>query len=745
MFKIRLSVLTAACFLCLSPTGSAAQTDARGLLDRMIDAQGGAERLGAVTTSVAEGRIDLVAQGYKANMKSTNMYPDKSLIVFAFDDGDTITQGFDGEVAWQNYWATGLQILEEASTREMMRDALGFGSLLDPEAHGIDYVYLGRRSADDGEYHVLEQVFADGSKVELFVDVTSFMIHRTATREGSELKETYYSDYRDVGGVTLPHRIASYSDGQKQSVYVGNKITHNVEVDASVFLPPREKHFTREELFADVRELSDLIESTHPAPYHRIGGRISYHRHLQHLLHAIPAGGLARDEFMSFLRPFVAAIGDAHTVIYTEHTVDWSAPGGIPLGLKSVGTTLVVTGAPAPLGEDALGATLVSVEGVPLEVLGARLARLRPIENPSHLMWFLITRYMPSRAYLEELLPEWTSPDRIRVTLRQPSGDLMEAEFSLPTDVTTLIETESRVALPEPDKSGMAFELIGDRDEIALLRIDHMDHYRERSELQNSVGMTGLTDDELRAVPSATAFFRSVAEAMKDANAEALIVDLRANDGGEATMADILTYFLYGKETTRGTRTNTITKVSKAYLDNRDKVTLDTLNHDREVALIEGDYDFSDDHSTGILCRADSMDEGYAKSPTFFEEWSSGAYAEYYRPERVMVLVGPQTFSSGFLMAVRLYKAGAELVGAPPSSAPNSAGNMLQWTLDNSRIVGWVSQSYALNFPDEAAIGNALPVEHPMTLELLTRYGFDPNAEVLFALDLLAGNQEPDG
>jgi hypothetical protein len=366
------------------------------------------------------------------------------------------------------------------------------------------------------------------------------------------------------------------------------------------------------------------------------------------------------------------------------------------------------------------------------------------VENRSHLLWFLTTRYLGSRDYLKELLPEWTKTDEIRVALQLLGGAQVEYVFTLPVDVSKLVGVESQIALPEPDESGIAFDLIGDENEIGFLRIDHMKHYRERFELRASFGMETLSEDDLRAIPSATEFFRSAAVAMKEAGCEALIVDLRENDGGEATMADILMYFLYGKATTESTRTNTITKVSKAYLEAREHVTLDALNRNRDVALVEGDYDFSDDHTSGILGRASSMDEAFARSPTFFGEWSSGTYESYYRPDRVMVLVGPQTFSAGFLLALRMYLAGAELVGTPPSSAPNSAGNMTGWSLTKSGITGWVSQSYALNFPDETGIGRELPVHHALTLELLRHYDYDPNAEVLYALDLLHSIERQD-
>jgi len=69
-------------------------------------------------------------------------------------------------------------------------------------------------------------------------------------------------------------------------------------------------YFSRDELIEDARQLADAIESAHPDPYTRGGGRIAFHRRLQRLLNAIPEEGMTQDEFIRLLRPFVAAVGD---------------------------------------------------------------------------------------------------------------------------------------------------------------------------------------------------------------------------------------------------------------------------------------------------------------------------------------------------------------------------------------------------------------------------------------------------
>jgi hypothetical protein len=51
--------------------------------------------------------------------------------------------------------------------------------------------------------------------------------------------ESYVSDFRDVGGVRLPHRIRQVAAGQELVTTV-ESIAHNVEIPAGQFDLPKE-------------------------------------------------------------------------------------------------------------------------------------------------------------------------------------------------------------------------------------------------------------------------------------------------------------------------------------------------------------------------------------------------------------------------------------------------------------------------------------------------------------------------
>lgn len=743
MKNIIAAFITTVCFTCIAISGGMAQEVTNDALSRMIDALGGAGKLSDIKTSVMKGRMILVSQGnVPADITITNLYPDRVLIEMTIM-GALISQGYDGKVGWiNNPFAGGLQELPAEELASMKYQAIGNAAFLNPGKFGIKYTYKGKSADSVAEYNVIEQSFDDGFRTtEYYVDASTYLVYKTKSNRGNPVQplfeEVFYADYRQTNGITQAHRISTFLGGQETIRILIDRIEYNTEVDTGIFRMP-ERRFTRAELIADARQLASIIETTHPDPYRQIGGKIAFHRSLHHVLRGIPDSGMTNAEFTALLRPFVAAIGDGHTEVYAPHNVNPDLPGGVPLKFEVAEQSLYVSGVPGDQYKAFLGAILIAVENVSVDELGRRLRILRPIDNEYHLLWYLTTNYLWYGPYLQELLPEWKDMNKLQVSLRLASGKTEEVVFDLPMAVASLSERKSRITLPAADTSGLGYGFLRDGKKPAYVRIDHMQYYRESFEARNSLGLERTSQEKLDSIPSATEFFRSLVVEMKKAGTEAMIVDLRHNGGGNDLMADIMMYFLYGKEAVHKTRWNNISRLSPIYLEARKGVTLSEMNKDRAVPLVEGDYDFSEDYSDPVLCRAFTPVTDLTHSPTFQAEWESGTYEGYYCPKRVIVLTRPWTYSAGFGIAVRLYQAGAILVGTPSGQAPNSGGgNAAKWKLNNTLVAGRVSQACVQIFPDNSELSEVLPVHYPLKYKWLASHDFDPNAEVLYALELL--------
>ncbi|MDH4271526.1 MAG: hypothetical protein OEW18_06065, partial [Candidatus Aminicenantes bacterium] len=119
----------------------------------------------------------------------------------------------------------------------------------------------------------------------------------------------------------------------------------------------------REQLIEDTRQLASILESAHPDPYIG-GGKIAFHRRLQKVLASIPAEGMSVSEFYSLLRPFVAAVQDAHTNILVPGPSADSGLG-LPLGFEAVENQVYVARVYSEEHRPLVGAILAAVEGIP--------------------------------------------------------------------------------------------------------------------------------------------------------------------------------------------------------------------------------------------------------------------------------------------------------------------------------------------------------------------------------------------
>ena len=84
-----------------------------------------------------------------------------------------------------------------------------------------------------------------------------------------------------------------------------------------------------------------------------------------------------------------------------------------------------------------------------------------------------------------------------------------------------------------------------------------------------------------------------------------------------------------------------------------------------------------------------------------------------------------------------LYRSGAKLAGTPSGQASNCFGDIIRFELPNSGVSGHVSHKRFSDFPDNPALGRVLPMDYPLMYEKLLEYRFDPNAEVLWAMEVV--------
>lgn len=219
-------------------TSSGHSQNAAEILEKMIEAQGGRKLLENIKDTTISSWWGTAEKAMGTTYKKE---PNKIR-----KDFDGMTYGFDGESAWYNDLFIGkkIEVQTEADKEILKREALGYSALLHPEKYGVIYAYKGKEEIEGKYYFVLEQTFDAGLKTTLYVDTETYLIYRTNYAYfapiGEKIEvEMFMSDYKNVGGVMIPHSrkdiLKGYGRVNTLAHYTITKVSFNTGLDDSLF------------------------------------------------------------------------------------------------------------------------------------------------------------------------------------------------------------------------------------------------------------------------------------------------------------------------------------------------------------------------------------------------------------------------------------------------------------------------------------------------------------------------------
>jgi photosynthetic reaction center cytochrome c subunit len=215
------------------------------ILDKYIQALGGADRLASLTSFAAKGtyggwdtdfqkvpvEIFAKAPGQRATIAHTRLGDD--------------TTAYDGRAGWIAGPDKPVPVLAVPAGEDLdgvKLDAdLSFPGLI-KQALGRWRVGFPETAIDDHEVEVVQGTTAGGSRVKLFFDKMTGLLVRlvryTTTVVGIVPTQIDYSDYREVAGVKMPfHWTMTWTSGQSTTEL--SEVQANVPVDAGKFGKPK--------------------------------------------------------------------------------------------------------------------------------------------------------------------------------------------------------------------------------------------------------------------------------------------------------------------------------------------------------------------------------------------------------------------------------------------------------------------------------------------------------------------------
>jgi outer membrane lipoprotein-sorting protein len=219
--------------------------DAKSVLAKMIEAQGGAAALKAVQTSTISGTIEIVQQGLSGSLTMYQKEPNKMRMDIEIM-GMIITNATDGEKAWMVNPQSGVaEEMNEAQAKSMRLQAMGSDALFNPEKVGLTYTLKGQEKIGGKDYILLEQSFKEGQIILMYIDAATYLPFKTKTKApdpmggGDVDSESFFDDYRKEGDTMAAHKLTIFQNGAEAVRMIFSKIVYNAPIEDSLFKMPK--------------------------------------------------------------------------------------------------------------------------------------------------------------------------------------------------------------------------------------------------------------------------------------------------------------------------------------------------------------------------------------------------------------------------------------------------------------------------------------------------------------------------
>ena len=212
------------------------------VIDKYLQAIGGAEKAAGITSIAATGRVQAFGNfGGGGDFEYFAQAPDKRAMLSHLPDGES-SRTFDGRAGW---FAIPLAVVPKYPLTGGELD----GARIDAQlsfpaqiAHSLTALRVGPVTEVNGkEVYLLQGNGARGSFASLYFDRGSGLLVRTIRYTPSKIgkvpTQVDYEEYRDVGGIKFPHRWTfTWLDGRDSFEF--SDVKFNVPVDAAKFGEP---------------------------------------------------------------------------------------------------------------------------------------------------------------------------------------------------------------------------------------------------------------------------------------------------------------------------------------------------------------------------------------------------------------------------------------------------------------------------------------------------------------------------
>ena len=213
------------------------------IVAKNLQAKGGAEKWQSVSSVKMTGKI--AAQGQEMPLMVYAKRPNLSRQEISLPDGK-IVQAFDGTTAWVINPMMGSDVPQvlPGGAAEMMKNSADFdGALVNYKSKGHTIELVGKEKLSDKDVYHLKVTMKGGQVQHYFLDADSGLEVKTSAEVdmgmGKQALDTEMSNYKQVGGIMLPHTVKQFTNGKPIVEMSVTGVEFNAPVDDSIFKMPK--------------------------------------------------------------------------------------------------------------------------------------------------------------------------------------------------------------------------------------------------------------------------------------------------------------------------------------------------------------------------------------------------------------------------------------------------------------------------------------------------------------------------
>lgn len=209
------------------------------IVTKHVEALGGAEKLKAVTSVVAER--SLAVQGMEIPSKSI-IVVGKALRSESSVMGNSMVQVVSGDKGWKIMPAMmGGSGEPEDMSAEEIKPLLGqldpFGTLYEYQTKGNKVELVGKEKVDKKEMFHLKVTTKEGIVSEQYLDASTYLLYKVTSNVAGQQGEIIFSNYEVIDGVKFANTM-DITSPMGAFTMITNKTVLNGPVDEKVFAKP---------------------------------------------------------------------------------------------------------------------------------------------------------------------------------------------------------------------------------------------------------------------------------------------------------------------------------------------------------------------------------------------------------------------------------------------------------------------------------------------------------------------------